>query len=78
MALVSLPMAALLVVAMFTVRLPYGFSSIKLMSVSAAGARFGPPGYEADLLYLACLVALVLGGSGPVAIDDIRGRRSTA
>ena len=78
-ALVSLPMAALLVVAMFTVHLPYGFSSIKLMSVTAAGAQFGPPGYETDLLYLACLAALVLGGSGPLAIDGlIRGRRSLA
>ena len=78
-ALVSLPMAALLVVAMFTVHLPYGFSSIKLMSVTAAGAQFGPPGYETDLLYLACLAALVLGGSGPLAIDGlIRGRRSIA
>lgn len=78
-ALVSLPMAALLVVAMFTVHLPYGFSSIKLMSVTAAGAQFGPPGYETDLLYLACLAALVLGGSGPLAIDGlIRGRRSAA
>jgi putative oxidoreductase len=66
-ALVALPMAALLVVAIFTVHLPYGFSSIKLLSVTAAGAQFGPPGYELNLLYLACLAALVLGGSGPLA-----------
>jgi putative oxidoreductase len=70
-ALASLPMAALLLVAIFTVHLPYGFSSIKLISVTAAGARFGPPGYECDLLYLACLAALVLGGSGPLAIDGL-------
>ena len=77
-ALVSLPMAALLVVAVITVHLPYGFSSITLMSVTAAGAQFGPPGYETDLLYLACLATLVLGGSGPLAIDGrIRGRSST-
>lgn len=44
--LVSLPMAALLLVAIFTVHLPYGFSSIKLMAVTATGAQFGPPGYE--------------------------------
>jgi len=69
--LVSLPMAALLLVAIFTVHLPYGFSSIKLMAVTVAGAQFGPPGYECDLLYLACLVALVLGGSGPLAIDGV-------
>ena len=70
-ALASLPMAAVLLVAMFTVHLPYGFSSIKLMAVTAAGAQFGPPGFETDLLYLACLVALVLGGCGPLAIDGL-------
>jgi putative oxidoreductase len=74
-ALVSLPMAALLLVAMFTVHLPYGFSSIKLMAVTAAGAQFGPPGYECDLPYLACLAALVLGGSGPLAIDGLIKQR---
>src|SRR5262245_21088796 len=40
----SIPMAAVLVVAMFTVHLPYGFSSIKLIEVTKTGARFGPPG----------------------------------
>ena len=68
--LVSLPMAAVLIVAMLTVHLPYGFSSIKLLSVTSGRAQFGPPGYEVDLLYLACLAALVLGGSGPLAIDN--------
>ena len=67
--LVSLPMAAILLVAMITVHLPYGFSSIKIISVTSGRAQFGPPGYEVDLLYLACLAALVLGGSGPMAID---------
>src|SRR6266481_5736450 len=67
--LVSLPMAAVLFVAMLTVHLPYGFSSIKLLSVTSGRAQFGPPGYELDLLYLACLAALVLGGPGPLAID---------
>src|SRR5438445_8052218 len=70
-ALASLPMAALLLVAIFTVHLPYGFSSIKLTAVTAAGAQFGPVGYECNLLYLACLAALVLGGSGPLAIDGL-------
>jgi len=68
--LVSVPMAVVLFVAMLTVHLPYGFSSIKLLSVTSGRAQFGPPGYELDLLYLACLAALVLGGSGPVAIDN--------
>lgn len=69
--LASLPMAAVLLVAMFTVHLPYGFSSIKLVAVTAAGPQFGPPGYECDLLYLACLAALVLGGPGPLAVDNL-------
>jgi putative oxidoreductase len=69
--LISLPLAAVLLVAIFTVHLPYGFSSIKLMAVAPAGAQFGPVGYECNLLYLACLAALVLGGSGPMAIDGL-------
>jgi putative oxidoreductase len=73
--LVSLPMAAVLLVAIFTVHLPYGFSSIKLMSITAGRAQFGPPGYECDLLYLACLATLVLGGSGPMAIDGYFRRK---
>jgi putative oxidoreductase len=75
---VSVPMAAVLLVATFTVHLPNGFSSIKLQSVTAAGAQFGQPGYETDLLYLACLAALVLGGSGPFAIDTLLARRRNA
>jgi putative oxidoreductase len=74
--LVSLPMTAILLVAMVTVHLPYGFSSIKIMSVSSGRAQFGPPGYEVDLLYFACLAALVLGGSGPMSVDGYL-RRNT-
>ena len=73
--LASIPMAAVLLVAMVTVHLPYGFSSIKLLAVTTAGAQFGPPGFETDLLYLACLTALVLGGSGPLAIDGLLAKR---
>ena len=74
--IVSAPMAAVLLVAMFKVHLPYGFSSIKLIAVTAAGAQFGPPGYEVNLLYLACLAALVMGGAGPFTIDSLIGKRS--
>jgi putative oxidoreductase len=71
----SVPMAVLLLTAIFTVHWQYGFLSIKLMAVTAAGPQFGPPGYELDLLYLACLAALVLGGSGPLSIDGTLRRR---
>lgn len=67
--LASIPMAFVLIVAIVTVHLPNGFSSIKLQSFDAAGAHFGQPGYETDLLYLAALIALALGGSGPFAAD---------
>jgi|SRR5215469_7171521 len=70
--LVSIPATILLVVAIFTVHLPYGFSSIKLVSVNNGRAQFGPPGYECDLLYIACIVALVLIGPTPWSVDKYR------
>ena len=63
------PMIVVLLVAIFTVHLPNGFSSIKLLSYDAAGAHFGQPGYETDLLYLAGLVALCIGGAGRFSLD---------
>jgi putative oxidoreductase len=72
--LATLPMAIVLIVAIFTVHLSNGFSSIKLQSFDAAGAHFGQPGYETDLLYLAGLIALCFGGSGPVSIDVLLNR----
>jgi putative oxidoreductase len=73
--LASIPMTAVLLVAMVTVHLPYGFSLIKLQAVTAAGAQFGPPGFETDLLHLVCLAALVLGGSGPLAVEGLPAKR---
>lgn len=67
--LAALPMIAVLLVAIVTVHLPNGFSSIKLLSVDAAGAHFGQPGYETDLLYLAAIAALLLAGPGPLSLD---------
>ena len=69
--LASIPMAILLIIAIITVHLRFGFSSIKLLAVTAAGPQLGPPGYETNLLYLACLAALVLGGAGPFSIDGL-------
>jgi putative oxidoreductase len=70
---VSLPLAAILLMAAITVHLPYGFSSIKLRTVTEAGPQFGPPGYETDLLYLAALATLAFR-PGPLAVNDLLGR----
>jgi putative oxidoreductase len=73
--LASIPMIIVLIVAIFTVHIPNGFSSIKLLAYDTAGAHFGQPGYETDLLYLAGLIALCLGGAGPLSIDQHLARR---
>jgi putative oxidoreductase len=70
--IVSLPMAVVLLTALFTIHLPYGFFTVKLVEVTASGTKFGPVGYEVILLYLASLGALVLGGAGPLSIDQWR------
>lgn len=73
--IVSLPMAAVLLTALFTIHLPYGFFSVKLVEVTQNGTKFGPVGYEVILLYLASLGALVLGGAGPLSVDHWRSSR---
>lgn len=68
--LIAVPMLAILMVAIFTVHLPFGFTSIKLVDVTAAGPMFGPPGIETDLLYIAAIACLVLCGPGPLTVDN--------
>ncbi len=74
-ATVSIPLIVMMLVAMFTVHLRYGFSAINTIGVTAEGPQFGPPGYEINLLYIAGLLALILGGAGPFSIDRLRSRR---
>src|SRR5262245_39583448 len=74
-AAVSIPLIAMMLVAMFTVHLRYGFSAINTIGVTADGPQFGPPGYEVNLLYIAGLLALILGGAGPFSIDRLLARR---
>jgi putative oxidoreductase len=71
----ALPMIIVLLVAIVTVHLPNGFSSIKLVSYDSMGAHFGQPGYETDLLYLAGLLALCIGGAGPLSLDGYLSAR---
>lgn len=69
--LASVPMIVVLLVAIFSVHFPYGFSSVKLKEVTPSGPIFGKPGYEVDLLYIAGLLMLVFGGPGPLAVRHV-------
>src|SRR5258705_9080313 len=70
-AAVSVPLIVMMLVALFTVHLRYGFSAINTIGLTADGPQFGPPGYEVNLLYIAGLLALILGGAGPLSIDEL-------
>ena len=74
-AAVSIPLIVMMLVAMFTVHLRYGFSAINTIGLTADGPQFGPPGYEVNLLYIAGLLALTLGGAGLFSIDRLLARR---
>jgi putative oxidoreductase len=74
-AVVSVPLILSMLGAMFTVNIKYGFSAVNTDRPNTRGAPIWPPGYEINLLYLAGLVALILGGAGPLSIDSLRRRR---
>ena len=74
-AVVSIPLIVMMLVAMFTVHLRYGFSAINTIGLTADGPQFGPPGYEVNLLYVAGLLTLILQDAGPFSIDRLLARR---
>ena len=73
--IVSVPLILSMLGAMFTVNIKYGFSAVNTIGLTSQGPLLGPPGYEINLLYIAGLVALILGGAGPLSIDALRSRR---
>ena len=64
-----------MLVALFTVHLPQGFNFMHMTGMTETGPTFGMPGYEVNLLYIAGLVVLILGGAGAFSIDRRRSRR---
>jgi putative oxidoreductase len=72
---VSVPLIIMMLVAMFTVHLKYGFSSVNTIGLTEDGPQFGPPGYEVNLLYIAGLLSLILGGAGALSIDRLLLRK---
>jgi len=74
-AIVSVPLIVSMLGAMFTVNIKFGFSAVKTLGLTSEGPKLGPPGYEINLLYIACLLVLILAGAGPWSIDALRRLR---
>jgi hypothetical protein len=55
--IVSIPLLLSMLGAMFTVNIKYGFSAVNTIGLTPDGPKFGPPGYEINLLYIAGLLA---------------------
>lgn len=67
----AIPLILTMLVAMFTVQINYGFSSVKTIGLTTDGPVFGPPGYEINLLYIAGLISIILTGAGIFSIDSL-------
>jgi len=74
-ALASAPLIASMLVAMFSLHVHYGFSSVNTVGLTGTGPVFGPPGYEINLLYIAALTVLALRGPGALSIARLWSRR---
>jgi putative oxidoreductase len=61
-----------MLVAMFWVTLPNGFDVMHVTVLIEAGPKFGVPGLEINLLYIAGLLSLLLAGAGGYSIDHYR------
>jgi len=59
-----------MLVAMFKVHLPHGFNFVNVTGMTPQGPQFGLPGAEVNLLYIAALLALLIGGPGPLSVDE--------
>lgn len=69
-AIVGVLQIGVMLTALFTVHLSNGFNFIHITGMTDAGPQFGMPGYEVNLLYIAGLAVLVLGGAGALSVDQ--------
>ncbi|HEX9308317.1 MAG TPA: DoxX family protein [Anaeromyxobacter sp.] len=67
-----------MVFALLLVHLPQGFGAIHITGMTERGPIFGMPGYELNLLYIAGLLALFIGGPGPLSVDERAARGESA
>ena len=65
----SISLIGNMLVAIFTVHLPFGFNFMNVVGMGDSGPQFGMPGYETPLLYLGGLMTLLLAGPSHLSID---------
>jgi len=64
-----------MLVALFMVHLPNGFSFMNITGMTESGPVFVMPSYEVNVLYIAAFLALLIGGAGRYSVDALVGRR---
>ena len=67
--IISVVLSIHMLVAAFAIHLPAGFNFINIRGMTPEGPQFGLPGYEVNLLYIAGLLALAIGGAGALSVD---------
>lgn len=73
--IMSVPLIITMLTALFTIHYKFGYSSIKTIGLDENGPKFGPPGYEINLLYIGALVMLIVAGAGKFSIDSMMAKR---
>ncbi|ACU60498.1 DoxX family protein [Chitinophaga pinensis] len=68
--IISTALIVVMLTAMFTIHIRYGFSTIQTTGLNTDGPIFGPPGYEINLLYIGILAFLLINGAGRVSADS--------
>jgi putative oxidoreductase len=66
-----------MIVAAVLVHLPHGFNFVNIVGQTEEGQpKFGMPGYEVNLLYIAGFLALIISGGGALSVDGmVKARR---
>ena len=67
-----------MLVALWKVHGPNGFSFVHVTGMNGDAPVFGMPGYEVNLVYIAMLLALALGGAGRWSVDAMRAAKRSA
>lgn len=67
----SAALLPVMLVALFNVHISQGFSFMHIIGMTDAGPKFGVPGYEVNLIYIAGLLTLIIVGAGKYSLDNL-------